>query len=540
MNATAVAWRRIDPRSIVVGSVPHVAATWLVFFLIRESFSFDERLVREYLHPAATVVAAAGVIHQIVRWTTTFYAVEERTVRLRSGWLLRRRTAVDRHRVRTVVLHSGVLARPLGLTRVLLGTGETRRDASVVLAWVPTVVAGQLRAQLLQHARPVGVRCGVLARSRPSWALWAPFTALSVSLWAGSYAVVYQLFLAWFGWWRTAQWLVAEQVDPLTVVRVLVVVPVVVGVFGAVLVYLEFWWGFRLERTPRGTLEIRYGLIARRSVSLQESRLRGVEVVQPLLPRILYRARLVAVTTGAGSQQTLLRQLPAARRRTLLPLGPAGQAARAASAVLDREVDLTDLLGHPLQARRKRYRWAVFSAGTVLVVVWWVFREPLQDRIGTFVVAGLVLSALALVAADDNYRALGHQLGPDLYLLRSGTVRRTTTVIQRRAVVGWVFRQSWFQYRLGLVTAVASTAAGRGSYWLHDAGAAEAVELARDITPELIEPHLISQGPATPGEVPTTGSTIGSWLVFVLILTFAVTAWWTSRRRKKAEAGTAR
>lgn len=533
MNAAAVPWRRIDARSIVVGSVPHVAMTWLVLVLIRESFSFDEWFVREYLYPAATVVAAAGVVHQIVRWATTFYAVEERTVRLRSGWLLRRATAVDRHRVRTVVLHSGVLARPLGLSRVLLGTGETRRDASVVLAWVPTVVAGQLRAQLLEHVRPVGGRCGVLARGRPSWALWAPFTALSVSLWAGTYAVAYQLFLAWFGWWRTVQWFVTEQVDPLTVLRVLVVVPVIVGVLGAVLVYLEFWWGFRLERTPHGTLEIRYGLITRRSVSLQESRLRGIEFVQPLLPRILHRARLLAVTTGTGAQKTLLQQLPAARRRTLLPLGPAVQAARAASAVLDREVDLADLLGHPVQARRKRYRWAVFFTGIVLLAVWVIFREPLQNQVGAFVLAGLVLCALALVVADDNYRSLGHRLEPGLLLLRSGTVRRTTTVIQRRSLVGWVFRQSWFQYRQGLVTAVPSTAVGRGSYWLHDIGAAEAVRLALDITPELIEPHLTSETPANREAVPAAQSTIGSWVMFALILTAAITAWWTSRRRKK-------
>lgn len=63
-------------------------------------------------------------------------------------------------------------------------------------------------------------------------------------------------------------------------------------------------------------------------------------------------------------------------------------------------------------------------------------------------------------------------------------------------LVWLVFRQSMFQYRLGLVTAVASTAAGRGSYWLHDAGSAGAVRLARDITPGLIELHLVQQSAA--------------------------------------------
>ncbi|MFW6187499.1 MAG: PH domain-containing protein [Actinomycetota bacterium] len=493
MSADAVVWRRIDPRSIVVESVPRVATTWVTFLLFRESFPFDDRFVREYLQPAAVVVTAAVVVHQIVRWATTSYAVGERTVRLRTGWLLRRRTAVDRRRVRAVVLRSGALARPLGLTRVSLGTGETRRDAPVVLAWVPTAVARRLRTELLGHVRPVRADPGVLARGRPSWALWAPFSALSVSIWAGTYAVAYQLFLAYFAWWRTVRWVLTEQVDLMAALRALIVVPVIVGVVGAVLVHLECWWGFRLERTARGTLEARYGLIVHRSVSLQESRLRGVEFDQPLLPRILHRARLLAVTTGASSQPTILGRLPPSRRRTLLPLGPAVQAARAASAVLDRDVDLTDLLGHPVQARYKRYRWAALIAGIVLLVVWLLFREPLQERLGMFVAGGLLVLALALVVADDNYRSLGHRLEPGLLLLRSGTVRRTTSVVQQRTVLGWVFRQSWFQYRLGLVTAVASTAAGRGSYWLHDAGAAGAVQLARDITPGLIEPYLVQR-----------------------------------------------
>ena len=65
------------------------------------------------------------------------------------------------------------------------------------------------------------------------------------------------------------------------------------------------------------------------------------------------------------------------------------------------------------------------------------------------------------------------------------SLRRTTAVVQRPAVVGWVFRQSWFQHRLGLVTAVAATAAGQGAYVLHDVGTREALGLAAEVTPEL-------------------------------------------------------
>lgn len=376
MSATAVAWQRIDPRSIIVGSVPRVVSTWLTALLIRDGIPFGEQLLGGYIYQVAAAVAVAAVLGQILRWFTTSYVVEEQTVRLRTGWLLRRATAVDRSKVRVVVLHSGALARPLGLTRVSLGTAESRVDASVEMAWIPTSTAQRLRTELLDHAEPLNRNVGVLARGQASWALWAPFTALSVSLWASAYVVAYQMFAAYFAWLDTLQWLLADRNNLRTALRALVVVPVLVAVVGSMLVYLEFWWGFALERTARGTLETRYGLVVRRSASLQESRVRGVEFVQPLLPRLLGRGRLMAVTTGAGSQSTLVRNLPVGRRRTLLPLGPALRATIAAQAVLDRDVSLAELLGHPTQARYKRYRWAAVITGMWLLLLWLLFRQP--------------------------------------------------------------------------------------------------------------------------------------------------------------------
>lgn len=490
MTGSPAGWRQIDPRSVLVGSLPHVVTVWLSVFVIRDSLSLAEALVREYLYPAAAVLTVGWVLRETVRWATTSYCVEEQTLCFRTGWLFRSRMAVDRQKVRAVVLRSGPLARPLGLTRVSVGTAESGVDDSVELSWVPTATAQRLRAELLDHARPVCGEPGVLARGRTIWAVWAPFTALTLSLWAGTYAVGYQLFVAYFSWVRTLRWLLTDRANVRTAVRVLVVVPAVVGVVGSVLAYLACWWRFTLERTAHGTLEARYGLLVVRSTSLQESRVRGVEFVQPLLPRLLHRARLLAVTTGAGSQATLAKRLPQAGRRTLLPLGPAAEAGRAAGAVLGRDLDLADLLGHPVQARYKRYRWAVVITATVLLVAWLPFRGLLQDRLWTVAVVGISLLVAALLVADDNYRALGHRLEPDLMLIRSGTVRRTTAVVQRQTVVGWVFRQSWFQYRLGLVTTIASTAAGQGRYALHDVGSGEAVRFAHEVTPELIRPLL--------------------------------------------------
>ncbi|MEX5258485.1 hypothetical protein RCG71_19430 [Kocuria sp. CPCC 205281] len=52
---------------------------------------------------------------------------------------------------------------------------------------------------------------------------------------------------------------------------------------------------------------------------------------------------------------------------------------------------------------------------------------------------------------------------------------------------------------------------------------------------ELIDPYLTSESPASRAAVPTSQSIIGSWLVFSLILSVALTTWWASRRRKKPD-----
>src|SRR5439155_1750999 len=74
-------------------------------------------------------------------------------------------------------------------------------------------------------------------------------------------------------------------------------VVVVVAIFSTV-AYVVAYWGFRLSRQPGGTLHIVRGLLTRRSITLEERRLRGAEVSEPLLVRAVGGARAVAVATG--------------------------------------------------------------------------------------------------------------------------------------------------------------------------------------------------------------------------------------------------
>jgi putative membrane protein len=141
------------------------------------------------------------------------------------------------------------------------------------------------------------------------------------------------------------------------------VLVLVIALLGSVLIFVEAWWGFRLVREPGGTLRIRRGLLTARSVSLEERRLRGVEVVEPLLLRVGRGARTAAVATGLGSGHG---------RGVLLPPAPRDEAHRVSGVVLieDPSPTRTALRRHPRVALRRRLARAVLPVLAGSAVLW--------------------------------------------------------------------------------------------------------------------------------------------------------------------------
>ena len=63
--------------------------------------------------------------------------------------------------------------------------------------------------------------------------------------------------------------------------------------------------------------------------------------------------------------------------------------------------------------------------------------------------AGIALTVLGVPVGLGRYASLGHAAGPRSFTVRSGWVVREQAVLQRRAVVGWRVRQSFFQRMMG-------------------------------------------------------------------------------------------
>jgi putative membrane protein len=254
---------------------------------------------------------------------------------------------------------------------------------------------------------------------------------------------------------------------------------VVVSVL-SVVSYLVSFWGFELTRHPGGTLHVRRGLLTTRAVSLEERRLRGVEVSEPLLLRVARGARASAIATGltGGGGSALL-----------LPPAPVAEAHRVAAEVL-REPDPTaaPLHRHGPAARRRRYTRALGVVVIIVVALYAVHRwagAPSWPWL-----AALLLFPVGAVLAADRYRNLGHALTGGYLVGRSGSVVRDTFALRREGIIGWRFDQSFFQRRAGLTTLTATTAGGASAYTVPDIENGAAIRLADEAVPGLLRPFL--------------------------------------------------
>jgi putative membrane protein len=490
----AGAWRRLDPRTYVVTAMVliGVVATAGVPAALGIMGSIGVSRAMVWTVAGAVVVIALGTGIDYVRWRRTGYRIGPERAELRQGLLLVKRRSLPLERIRTVDLTANPLLRVFGLVTVRIGTGEHARDGALELESVARAEGERLRRELLARAARTGGEQpddGRLASVRPGWVLYAPLSFLSPLLAGASVGGLLQIS-DWFGAQQDVIRFVARcfRHAPLGwAIAASTAVALLAGAVGALGVWVEMWWNYRLEREPGGTLRVRRGLLTTRSVSVEERRLRGVEVVAPLGVGLLGAARVDAVATGLVHKEMREKHVD---HRNLLPAAPRAVADAVAARVLREPSSPTavELPAHPRAARARRLRRAVAAAlapaGLFAALgLWWV----------ALCVAVLALP-VALGLAVTAYRALGHGLSGAYLVARSGAVRRSTVALQRSGVIGWTVRQSYFQRRAGLVTLTATTAAGRGAYHVRDAAQAEALAFAEAAAPGLLAPFLTTEG----------------------------------------------
>ncbi|WP_206074602.1 PH domain-containing protein [Antribacter gilvus] len=500
-----LAWGRLDRRAGLAGAIYAggfaVGSGFITGYWVVVEGSLATALT--WIVPAILLVTAGGAVFGEWMRRVTAYQVTPEMFEVRTGVLFRKRLALRRERIRSVDLTAGQVLRVLDTVTVRVGTGEHAGKEGTVTLWpLRRETAQALRAALLAHAAVDEARAhvseGALVRFDRSWIRYAPLSVVTPVLGVGAFGGVLQV-AEWFGQQERVIETVGSWFGPapvLVIIAVLAAALFVVGAVAALGLWIEMWWNHTLEREADGTLRVRRGLLTARSISLQESRLRGVELVEPLGARLAGAARVDAVATGLTTGEE-----DKTDSRTLLPAAPRDVADRVAADVL-REITApptaAPLTPHPASARRRRLRWALGSvvALEAVLVLLGLLLTPVLLHVAW--ASAVVLVPVAILLALDAYRALGHAISGDYLVARSGTVRRATVALQRRGIVGWTVRQSVLQRRAGLVTVIATTAAGSGAYAVHDAAEQDGLALADAAVPDLLRPFLEGPGPTAP------------------------------------------
>jgi putative membrane protein len=496
-----------------------------------------------WLGPLGVVVVVAL---SVLRWATTRYRITPDQVQLRTGLLQRKTVATPADRVRTVDVTASPLHRLLGLARVDIGTGShgtgtgNPSGSGLMLDSLPIAEAAALRAELLHRSavpprESTGVSTSVepgpgstesiggepieriraargsatperdteLVRLDPRWVRFAPFTMSGVLGAAAILGVAANLlnqldvtptdvgpvrgFVDHLQ--RTPVWLDVTQ----GLIAILVCVTVI-SIGGYVLSY----WGFRLSRHSGGSLHVTRGLLTTRATSIEERRLRGVELGEPLLLRAVHAARLSGITTGLES-----RGRADGGSSLLLPPAPLAVARTVAAQILrdpaPAEVPLT---AHGPAARRRRFSRALLFAFVLVLAAGAAIWAGAPLWLG---LAALLMIPVALMLAADRYRSLGHALSGGAFVTQQGSLGRRRDVLDCDGIIGWNLRQSFFQRRAGLATLTATTAAGRQGYAVTDVPLSEAVSFGNRALPRLLREFLKPEAPevgalADPGE----------------------------------------
>ncbi len=520
------AWRRLSRRMLLVHPVQEIPRSLPAVIGILVAGSANGHAW--WGLATLVLVMAAGVL----RWFTTTYRITPDFVQVRRGLFRRQALSVPRDRVRTVDVTAHAIHRIVGLTRVNVGTGRSdRKDDGIKLDGLTPQEAARLRVELL-HLRPTAVATTttevkteeeVIAKLDLGWIRYGPFT-LSGFVTVGVIAAFLSRIvneahvdLGRFGPLRALG--IQLEHTPLGVAVTEVVVACLAFVaIASTAGYILAFWGFRLTRHSAGTLHVTRGLITSRATSIEERRLRGLEISAPFSLRAVGGARCIAIATG-------LRVGRGAERggTLLLPPAPAAEAERVAIEVLKVEAPITTpLTAHGPRATRRRFTRALSAVVVLIVLV--VALRWLIDGPGWMWQTALALIPIGLALAVDRARNLGHAFvaGPAAasagddrdgsddsddsadgddgagstgnaggwLVTQQGSLVRRRSALAGDGIIGWNLNRSFFQRRAGLATLTATTAAGRQHYEVPDVDVGHAVALADAAVPGLLRPFL--------------------------------------------------
>ncbi len=484
-------WSRLSPRKLLLDPVKAIRQAIVPVVVALVGISQSDTGFWWLVFP---LVVIGPVVLGALPWLTTHYRLTESQIQVRSGVLNKNTSTAPLDRVRSVDLEASLLHRVLGLQKVQVGTGVD--DDRITLDALSAGDAQALRTTLLRRREaPVAVpavepvegeapavhrpaRPSVeLARIDWSWLRFAPFSLGRLVLLAGALGALSQVgddLPIWNEETARSAWDWVLQFALVAVVLVLAVGGLALWLVVSVTGYVVQWWRFLLVR-EHGSLHLTSGLFTTRSITVEEAKVRGVEMTEPLLMRVVGGAELSTLATGVENGVTQV--LPPCPREVAVGVG---------ESVLEHQGPLTGrLVAHGPLARRRSWfrqlRGALVIVVALAVAAWWF-----DVAWWWAALAGAAVLLAAAAVGEASYRHLGHALAGAHLVAGSGQLARVRTVLETDGIIGWVVRQSWWQRRIGLADLVATTAAGNERVLVRDVRLDVGVALAQAATPGLV------------------------------------------------------
>ena len=490
-------WQRLDTRTLLTGPIRALRTfaipIGVAIIGVASGGDFAKLL---FVVPAALIVAA---VVGLVPWLTTSYRVTETHLEIRRGLLNRSNVTARLDRVRSVDLEASLIHRLLNIVTMKIGTGVD--EGQHELDALDRVAAESLRRRLLHGTSDDGVDrvdevaapSDYLAQLEWSWLRFAPLNLLNLGVVIGG-----MIALA-----SQAEDLVDGLMGRKTLDTVLDIGLPLIGIsliIGALILWIPLscaayaarWFNLRVSREQGKegtTLHQQAGLFTTRSTTVEEAKVRGVQMHQQVLIGAAGGAELSLLTIGLEDNT------PA-----ILPAAPVAAVHRVAAEVLGDNKPLTmTLRGHGRRVLWRYLRRGVIN-GLIYIAVavgatstahhfdvhwpWWA----------TITILGIT-SVLAMVVPVLRYRKLGHAVTDRYLVAQSGALDRVRKVLESDGIVGWKVVRGPFDRHLSLAQLTATTAAGDEQITIVDVPAAEAAAVMAQATPRMVREFVTTKAP---------------------------------------------
>ena len=473
---------RLHPLAILVFARKRIGASILPILVVAFTWRGGFAL------PVLGAIVAVGFAVLVLEWRRFTYRIEAGRLVIERGVLRHTTRVVPLDRIRGVDLQASWLHRVLGLVQVEVEAaagGSSAAELSLAAVSVPE--GERLRIALLS----AGQNEAATDAPRADLVLYraSPRLLVAGGLTSGRYILTPLVALGVIANFADdlpgalGERLLSEAADRVPTEVLGVTVLIVAGVFVALALAaagsLLTDWNFEL--TDDGDRLVAHrGLLTRRAVAIDRSRVRGFDLLDSPLRRAfdLVGVRVVAGGVAGGRSG-----------RTALAPVIANDDARALAWALDplATPDAT-LEPHPRAALSRRLARAVVVPvvlGVVaLVLQWWLPAAAL-----------FVLGLTGVPLGIDRYRQLGHRFDGSRLAVREGSLSRRWTSLDPRAVVSYAIQRSPFQARSGLCTIVLHLGQGAGSRRVLDCSDEQAGALLAELDPPLLRPFVFVPEP---------------------------------------------